>query len=78
MFDTIVFGNVERNDNDIFFKQVLAQKLLQIFLGLLGSAGKQILRVAEPMLVRYAKQEIERFIASRTGGSPPSDSPPSA
>lgn len=48
-----------------------------IFLGLLGSAGKQILRVAEPMLVRYAKQEMERFIASRTNGTPPSDSPPS-
>lgn len=42
-----------------------------IFLGLLGGAGKQILRLAEPMLVRYAKQEIERFVDSRTGDPPP-------
>lgn len=36
-----------------------------LFLGLLGIAGKQILRLSEPALKRYAQQEIDRWAQSR-------------
>lgn len=36
-----------------------------LFLGLLGFAGKQILRLSEPALTRLARQEIERWTRER-------------
>lgn len=36
-----------------------------LFLGLLGFAGKQILRLSEPALTRLAQQELERWSQSR-------------
>ncbi|MCB1230950.1 MAG: hypothetical protein KDN19_11815 [Verrucomicrobiae bacterium] len=50
-----------------------------LFLGLLGIAGKQILRLSEPALKRYAQQEIERWMGVSRSDSgpeiPPSRSP---
>jgi hypothetical protein len=37
-----------------------------LFLGLLGFAGKQILRLSEPTLKRLAQQEIERWSQNRS------------
>lgn len=45
-----------------------------LFLGLLGLAAKQILRLSEPALKRLAQQEIERWLLARsprTGAAPP-------
>lgn len=39
-----------------------------LFLGLLGIAGKQILRLSEPALKRYAQREIERWMELRRVG----------
>ncbi|MBL9151717.1 MAG: hypothetical protein JNK37_04515 [Verrucomicrobiales bacterium] len=36
-----------------------------LFLGLLGFAGKQILRLSEPALTRLARQEIDRWTRGR-------------
>lgn len=46
-----------------------------LFLGLLGIAGKQILRLSEPALKRYAEQEIERFLGASRSFSTPEKSP---
>ncbi len=48
-----------------------------LFLGLLGIAGKQILRLSEPALKRYAQQEIERWMQGRSPFAAPRNQPPS-
>ncbi len=47
-----------------------------LFLGLLGIAGKQILRLTEPTLKRYAQREIERWMESRHVGGPDNGTSP--
>lgn len=42
-----------------------------LFLGLLGIAGKQILRLSEPALKRYAEQEVQRWMNGRPSSPQP-------
>ncbi len=48
-----------------------------LFLGLLGIAGKQILRLSEPALKRYAQQEIDRWMGASGMASGPDEQPAS-
>ncbi|MCB1234172.1 MAG: hypothetical protein KDM91_03790 [Verrucomicrobiae bacterium] len=49
-----------------------------MFLGLLGFAGKQILRLSAPALKQVAEAEVERWLANRSAASPPDDGLPRA
>ncbi|MCB1065458.1 MAG: hypothetical protein KDN20_21395 [Verrucomicrobiae bacterium] len=46
-----------------------------LFLGLLGIAGKQILRLSEPALKRYAEQEVQRWMQGRSSSPQPKQPP---